>query len=237
MKLVIFILSGMFAASVCIAQEKNTVTDADGNVYHTVKIGNQVWTVENLRTTKYNDNTPIALDTLAINWAKGISGEYCYFKNTTNKDSIKKYGALYNWYAVDTKKLAPPGWRVPMNEDWAHLISYLVNNGYNWDGTKIGNKCAKSLAAQSDWQTDKTPGAVGCDLSKNNQSGFSALPGGFRFYGGNFDPFGILGSWWSATDDKEYNHASCYQIYSDYYNFEWLYCTWNSGNSVRLIRN
>ena len=113
----------------------STVKDADGNVYTTVKIGNQVWTVENLRTTKYNDGSAIPLVTDSAAWVNLTTPGYCYYNNTTNADSIKKYGALYNWYAVDTKKLAPAGWHVPTDAEWDTLQNYLIANGYNWDGT------------------------------------------------------------------------------------------------------
>src|ERR1035441_4507351 len=92
-----------------------TVTDIDGNVYQTVKIGNQIWTVENLRVTRFNDGTAIPLDTSTATWDSiwnnGLTiPAYCYYNNMTNTDSIKKWGALYNWYAVNTGKLAPKGW-------------------------------------------------------------------------------------------------------------------------------
>jgi uncharacterized protein (TIGR02145 family) len=173
--------------------DTGTVTDIDGNVYQTVKIGNQVWTVENLRTTRYNDGISINLITDSAAWSKSLirygaawskasKGAYCYYNNMTDADSIKKYGALYNWYAIDTKKLAPKGWHVPTNAEWDTLQNYLIANGYNWDGTTTGNKIAKSMAAQTDWKTDTNPGATGNDLFKNNKSGFSALPGGWRFF-------------------------------------------------------
>jgi uncharacterized repeat protein (TIGR02543 family) len=65
------------------------VTDIDGNVYNTIRIGKQVWTVENLRTTKYNDGTPVTLDTSRKTWADATTAKYCYYNNTTTADSIK----------------------------------------------------------------------------------------------------------------------------------------------------
>ncbi len=177
-----------------------TVTDADGNVYQAVKIGTQVWTVENLWTTKYNDGTPITQDTSAATWSNATTEKFCYYNNTTNTDTIKKYRALYNWYAVDTKKLAPAGWHVPTDAEWNTLQYYLIANGYNWDGTTTGNKIAKSLAAKADWKAFSAPGTIGNNVAENNKSGFSALPGGCRNNDGGF-LFQTLGYWWSATED------------------------------------
>lgn len=183
-----------------------TVTDADGNVYQEVRIGKQVWTVENLRTTKYNDGTPVTLDTSAATWADATTEKYCYYANTTNADSIKKYGALYNWYVVsptNPKKIAPIGLHVPTDTDWKILEKYLVLNGYNWDGTTdtlVPNKIAKSMATKTDWQAWTEPGAVGNDLTKNNRSGFSALGGGYRYNDGKFWYQSSIGYWWSATE-------------------------------------
>ena len=176
------------------------ITDADGNVYQAVTIGKQVWTVENLRTTKYNDGTAIPLVTGDTAWKNLRTPGYCYYNNTSNADSIKKYGALYNWYAVDTKKLAPKGWHVPTYAEWTILENYLIANGYNWDGTTAVNKIAKSMAAKTDWRTAADAGDIGNDLTKNNRSGFSALPGGFRGDNGYFRVIGLYGYWWSATE-------------------------------------
>lgn len=178
-----------------------TVTDADGNVYTTVKIGNQIWTAENLMTTNYNDGERITLVTNNSKWKEFAISEkaaYCWYENEIiNKE---KYGALYNWYSVNTGKLAPKGWHVPTEEEWLELESYLNANSYNWDGTKKGFKIAKALAAKTDWVTDTTLGTIGSDLSKNNLSDFSALPGGFRNDNGFFKGQGSDGYWWSATD-------------------------------------
>jgi uncharacterized protein (TIGR02145 family) len=179
--------------------KQDSVTDIDGNVYHTVRIGTQVWTVENLRTTKYIDGSAIPFVIDNSIWLTHSSPGYCYYNNTTNTDSIKLFGALYNWYAVNTKKLAPSGWHVPMDAEWDTLQNYLIVNGYNWDGTKTGNKIAKSLAARANWWSNSSAGAIGNDLTKNNSSGFSALPAGYRYVVGNFNYIGYFGSWWSAT--------------------------------------
>jgi uncharacterized protein (TIGR02145 family) len=179
-----------------------TVTDADGNVYQTVKIGNQEWMAENLRVTKYNDGTPIPLETSGANWNNATTPKFCYYNNTANADTIKKFGAIYNGYVVSSsnpKKIAVAGWHVPTDAEWSTLQNYLTSNGYNWDGTATNDKTAKSLAAMTGWFPDSTTGVIGCDLTKNNRSGFSALPGGQRDLNGWFDGMGSFGYWWSAT--------------------------------------
>ena len=213
-----------------------SVTDIDGNVYQTVKIGNQVWTVENLRTTKYNDGTPIPLVTDKTAWKNLHTPGYCYYNNTSNADSIRKYGALYNWYAVDTKKLAPKGWHVPTYAEWTILENYLIANGYNWDGTTAGNKIAKSLAEKDYWEPSQYQGHPGNDMSTNNTSGFSGCPGGSRFSDGIFSLLGYNAIWWNAT---EYDASNAY---ISYISFGHEYCRKDpvkksQGEAVRLLSN
>ena len=178
-----------------------TVTDADGNVYHTITIGTQTWMVENLKTTQYNDGTAIPLVTDTTEWTNLSTPAYSWYNNdaATYKN---KYGALYNWYAVNTGKLAPTGWHVPTDAEWTTLENYLTANGYNYNGSTSGDYYAKSLAATTDWTTDTKTGDIGDDLTENNRSGFSALPGGYRFLNGTFNYEGFNGYWWSYTEDN-----------------------------------
>jgi len=216
-----------------------TVKDADGNVYKTVKIGNQVWMAENLRTTTFNDGTPIPKITDGDEWSELFTPGYCFFDNLDDTDNIKKYGALYNWYAVNNEKFAPKGWHVPTDSEWTILEKYLVLNGYNWDGTtdtSAENIIAKSLASKTDWYSSTRPGATGNDLTTNNRSGFSALPGGYRHNDGTFSLQSNLGFWWSATESGASN-AWDRNLYYNYFN---LYRTSNHkshGFSVRLLRD
>jgi uncharacterized protein (TIGR02145 family) len=214
-----------------------TVTDTDGNVYQTVKIGNQVWTVENLRTTKYNDGSAIPPVTDGGSWAALATSGYCYYGNTANADSIKKFGALYNWYAANSKKLAPPGWHIPTDAEWDTLRNYLITNGYNWDGSLTDNKIAKAMAAKADWSTSTSSGAIGNDLTFNNRSGFSALPAGFRDNSGSFINIGNVGHWWSVVGVVASGVFDRYLNY-DYENIDRLNIDYfkTCGFSVRLVR-
>lgn len=220
----------------------NMAVDIDGNVYWTVKIGTQVWMIQNLRTTRYNDGSLIPIVTDSAVWPTLTTPGYCYYNNTTNTDSIKKYGVLYNWYAVDTKKLAPAGWRVPTRWDFDTLRSYLITNGFNWDGTTEGNKMAKSLAASTDWKEPDTGiGAVGMDLSKNNRSMFTGLPCGYRFYLiGKFCGMGSDGYWWSSTivTDPGMSPAAWHgSIIFNGVSFFHGHSDKRCGQSVRLLRD
>lgn len=159
-----------------------TMTDQDGNTYKTVTIGTQTWMAENLRTTTYNDGTPIPNVTDDNEWSGLDTGAYCNYNNTTNVDTIATFGRLYNWYAVNTELLAPEGWHVPSTDEWNTLVDYLIANGYNYDGTTSDNKIAKSLAATNTWNTSEESGDIGYDLSTNNSSGFTALATGYRYF-------------------------------------------------------
>lgn len=184
--------------------DTNTVTDIDGNVYHTVTIGTQTWMVENLKTTRYRNGDAIGTTTPAdrdITIETEQKYQWAAYYGDENK--VAKYGRLYTWYAAtDTRNIAPAGWHVPTDADWRTLENYLIANGYNYDGTTTGNKIAKSLAAITDWYTSTIVGAIGNDLTKNNKSGFTALPCGYRSNTGAFiwTRWGFYGSWWSSSD-------------------------------------
>lgn len=173
--------------------------DSEGNNYTTVTIGTQTWMAENLKTTRYNDGTSIPLTTDMTTWSIETSPGYCWYNN----DSItykKIYGALYNYYTVKTGKLAPTGWHVPTDTEWTIMESFLIANGYNYDGTITGSKVAKSMASTNDWQVYSVIGTIGYDLTKNNNSGFSACSAGNRWRDGSFNYKGIGGFWWSLTE-------------------------------------
>lgn len=206
-----------------------TMTDQDGNVYKTVTIGTQTWMAENLRTTTYNDGTPIPNVTGNSEWANLNTGAWCAYQNdNSNADT---YGLLYNWYAVDdSRNIAPEGWHVPTHDEFGVLTNYLRANGYN-----IG----KSLASKTGWNSFTNPGTVGYDMSKNNASGFSALPAAYRYsYNGRFDYLGSSSEWWSATKYGKrgalaYNHGltnTDNRLTSGYRDLR-------AGLSVRLIKD
>jgi uncharacterized protein (TIGR02145 family) len=159
-----------------------TVTDADGNIYKTVKIGNQTWMAENLRTTQYNDSTSISNIKDEDAWASLSYGAYCNYNNTKSLDSIATFGRLYNWYAVNSEILAPEGWHVATDEDWQELSDYA-------GGNSIAGAILKE-AGLSHWLTPNTDAL--------NSSGFTAVPAGIRSNTGIFSNTGSYCYFWSS---------------------------------------
>ncbi len=185
--------------------EVTTVTDYDGNVYQTIVIGTQTWMVENLKVTHYRNGDEIDNITDNTAWIGLTDGAYCWYDNDiANKAD---YGALYNWYAVaDSRNIAPTGWHVPIDSEWSTLITFLL-------GAEVaGGKMKETGFAH--WDSPNT-GAT-------NQSGFTALPGGYRYGGeGTFARMGGWGYWWSNTPITESSawyrwiesgHANAYRI-------------------------
>jgi uncharacterized protein (TIGR02145 family) len=168
-------------ALLTLTTQAQTVTDIDGNVYNTVTIGTQVWFKENLKTTKYNDNVTIPNVTDNTAWSKLTTGAYCDYKNTPSNSSV--YGRLYNWYSVKTNKLCPTGWHVPSNDEWLALATHL--GGLEITGGKLKE------TGTTHWISPNT-GAT-------NETGFSALPGGYRYNVGDYGYIGLESHWWSTT--------------------------------------
>jgi uncharacterized protein (TIGR02145 family) len=220
---ILSLLVGIFSIfSSCSTEENNinvTVTDIDGNVYHTVTIGTQVWMVENLKTTKYRDGTSIPKVPGGIQWSNLTTGVYCD-NNTVNHSTT--YGRLYNWYAVnDSRKIAPTGWHVPTDAEWTTLTTYL--GGESVAGGKLKE------AGITHWQSPNS-GAT-------NESGFSALPGGDLYsLNGTLYNLTDYGTWWSSTG---YFIASAWtrvmqNVESNVYRGHFEKC---NGYSVRCLRD
>jgi len=215
-----------------------SISDIDGNTYKTVVIGTQTWIVENLKVTKYNDGTTIPNVTDNTEWANLTTGAYCNYDN--DQSNVAIYGALYNWYAVETEKLCPTGWHVPTDAEWTQMENYLADNGYNYDDTTGGgrDKIAKALASSSGWNSYTGTGTVGnTDYpAKRNASGFTALPGGYRGSNGAFCGIGTNGYWWSATDGNVTYAWFRFMIYS-YSNVSRFSFYKEVGLSVRCVRD
>jgi len=167
------------------------IKDVDGNEYQYVNIGTQTWMVENLKTTKYRDGTPIPQIQESLDWLKLTTGAYSNYQNVpTNADT---YGRLYNWYAVcDSRNIAPEGWHVATVVEWRTLISYL--GGIDAAIYKLKE------TGTTHWRSPNT-GAT-------NEYKFTALPGGFCNENLNFMSIGVIGDWWGFTQD--FSSTVCY---------------------------
>jgi uncharacterized protein (TIGR02145 family) len=195
-----------------------SVNDVDGNTYKTVTIGTQIWMAENLKTTKYNDNTSLPLVIDNTEWTHIITPGYCWYNN--NASTYKAtYGALYNWYAVNTKKLCPSGWHVPTYAQWAIMATYL--GGENVAADKLKE------ASEAHW--------IRPNAGVTNETGFTALPSGGRI-NGTFEGIGVACGWWSATEYDVVN-ARCLLIDDDnVYLFD-ADVDKSQGFSVRCIKD
>ncbi len=201
------------------AKTGEPLTDYDGNEYNTVQIGDQVWMKENLKTTKYNDGTAIPLVPDPAIWKNLTTPGYCWYNNdeASYKDT---YGALYNWYVVNTGNLCPSGWHVPSQDEWAILISYL--GGESVAGGKL--KETGTLY----WVYPNT-GAT-------NESGFTALPGGSRESSSDFELISYFGYWWSSTEylSTKARNLGLYSEFSGVYN---VYDNKEIGFSIRCVKD
>jgi uncharacterized protein (TIGR02145 family) len=194
------------------------VADIDGNLYTTVTIGTQTWMQQDLKATRYNDGAPIPNVTDAAAWAGLTTPGYCWYDN--NAVYKTTYGALYNWYAINTGKLAPKGWHVPTNAEWTTLSTYLGGDGVS------GGKLKE--AGLDHWLTPNT-GAT-------NETGFSALANGFRSTVG-FNARIEQCGWWSATESGSSTAYDCRLVYiGSQMVRDWGYVK-GCGFSVRLIKD
>jgi uncharacterized protein (TIGR02145 family) len=105
------------------------------------------WMAGNLKTTSYSDGTPIPNITDNDSWAILTTGAYCNYDNLESNAAI--YGRLYNWYAINTGKLAPEGWHVATDDEWNILENFLLSNGYNYDGTKDEDDMPNRICAKT----------------------------------------------------------------------------------------
>jgi len=194
--------------------------DEDGNSYSVVTIGNQTWMAENLKTTKYNNGTDIPIVTDITTWINLTTSAYCWYNN----DQVSfgsKYGALYNWYSVESNNLCPTGWHVPAKSEWGILTDFL--GGSNVAGGKL-----KEIGT-THWNNPNT--------DATNESGFTALPGGSRNdFDGNYVSNGLWGGWWTATVVGTSNAWTLKLRYSDGTVY-WPFYHFQSGYSVRCLRN
>jgi uncharacterized protein (TIGR02145 family) len=152
-----------------------------------VNIGKQVWMSENLKTTRFNDGKPIQLVASDKAWKELKTPAYCWYKDDIKNKDL--FGALYNWYTVNSKKLCPVGWHVSTDAEWEAMIEYI--GGLSTAGDKLKEK---GVAHWENYLSQAT-----------NDYDFTALPGGMRYFTGDFPIFGnSYAIWWTSTVFSEY---------------------------------
>lgn len=172
----------------CEKDQGARITDIDGNEYDTVRISTQVWMKENLRTTRLNDGIEIPLVPDATEWGLLKTPGYCWYGNNEAFFTLNHYGALYNYYAVNTGKLCPKGWHVPTNSDWLELAAYV---GWDSGGGKL--------------REEGTVNWANPNSSATNETGFSALPGGYRnAYYKDYNKFRYNAYFWKANSNDTF---------------------------------
>ena len=198
------------------------ITDKDGNTYKTVKIGTQLWIAENLNVAQFRNGDTIPEVRTNEEWEKAGAlrkPAWCYYDD--DPENGKKYGKLYNWWAVnDPRGLAPEGWHIPKKEELTKL--------YNFLGKKYRQDINKVMKATSGWNDDG---------NGTNKSGFAGLPGGYRnFAGGTSNGIGYYGYWWSSSDSGGYFAFIHSLTYTDTNVFGGTKY-WACGLSVRCVRD
>ncbi|MEI6677648.1 MAG: fibrobacter succinogenes major paralogous domain-containing protein [Mariniphaga sp.] len=198
-----------------------TLKDIDGNDYKTIKYGLQEWTASNLNVSKFINGDVIPQAKTDEEWIKSGSESkpaWCYFDN--DPENGKKFGKLYNWYAISDKRgLAPKGWLIPVSADWMTLVKN--NLGVDVAGIKLKSKAG--------WK------------SKNGTDniGFTALPGGVRDESGAFKNLSTKCQWWANSEPVEVKKSNLiYSLLLEDYNVQVSYLKMKkeSGLSVRCIK-
>ena len=189
--------------------------DADSNSYYTTTIGTQTWMTENLKTTKFNDGTPISNVIADTSWTSLTAPAYCVVSTMWRV-------LFYNWFAVNTGRLCPIGWHVPTDSDWETLIIYLGG------ASVAGGKLKAMSDSYAYWQIPNT-GAT-------DEVYFRATACGCRANNGTLYSLHETGYWWS---DNEYNTNSawCQVMYYTSASIDRTYIDKKFGYSVRCIQD
>jgi uncharacterized protein (TIGR02145 family) len=170
--------------------EAMSVKDTDGNIYKTIMLRDSVWMAENLRTTKFNDGTPIPLIKDRGAWKETKSPGYGWYKE--DADYRKSVGAIYNWHAVATKKLCPTGWHVPTDKEWFDMMEYAGTEERSGD-----NAARLKEEGTTHW---KSP-----NEGATNAISFNALPAGEISYFYKEEEMGTKATWWTSSEDRSDN--------------------------------
>lgn len=193
--------------------------DLEGECPGTITICNQTWMLKNLDVTTYRNGDPIPQVSDITAWRNLTTGAWCYYENDLSNGPV--YGKLYNWYAVnDPRGLAPSGWHVPSHAEWNTLINCL--GGISIAGGKLKE------TGTTHWLTP--------NLGATNSSGFTGLPGGYRYFNGVFYYVGNFGIYWSSTagNPTEVLARALNSASEGVYLYSWFK---QAGFSVRCVKD
>jgi uncharacterized protein (TIGR02145 family) len=209
-----------------------SVSDIDGNIYKTVQIGDQTWMTENLRTTRFNDGTPIAIVKDNTEWCGTAlnleSAKRTWYNNDSATYNIKN-GIIYNGFSVGFNKICPVGWRVPSDDDWKKMEIFLGMSVKQADAENTrGTNEGLQLKDLSEW----SDGGNGF-----NTSSYSGLPGGMRAPLGTFTGTGSLGQWWSSTKHVQYDYLWTRTLTADSKAVTRTLDGMQGGCSIRCLKN
>ena len=214
------------------AIETGTLTDIDGNVYKTVKIGTKWWMAENLKTQRYRNGDSINF--ISQNkpnsvWSNLNTGAYCLIDD--------KYGFLYNYYTItDSREIAPEGWHIPDDNEWKEMEIYLGMSQedagkLNWRGTDQGNKLKIVGGNTTYWANSSDI----YQIFGTNESGFTAIGSACRMFDGQWGTITHNAFWWSSSLSED---QACYRgLDYDKANVFRYYGPKNYGFSIRCVKN
>jgi len=214
-----FLLIFFFAGCSNDDEIKGPPTDGDGNTYTSVTIGDQEWLVENLKTTKLNDGTTIPEVADNGDW-NGLQSPGMSWYDNDESQYNEAYGALYNWYVVETGKVCPKGWHVASAEEWQSLFDFLGDS----PASQLKEKGNSHWSLQNDDAT--------------NSTGFTARPGGYRSAANGFRDLGVYGYWWSSSfDPNNSNRKFGREMNAFSIDGSEVVYTGNFGMSIRCIKD
>ncbi len=231
MKKILFFIIYVLTTQICHGQPlKDTLVDIDGNVYHTVKIGTQIWTVENLKVTHFRNGDSITNLANGKEWGLCKTAAYCNLLDSVSTSEI--YGRLYNWYALsDPRFICPEGWHIPSDEEWNVMEKYLDNSTDTTStgvrGANLACKLKDNTGSWSQWNQDH---------GSTNESGFTALPNCQRDYFGKFKGLYKEALFWTSTSYN--NDFAFYRLLSYLGNeVDRNFTNKNVGAAIRLVKD
>ncbi len=203
----------------------------DGNTYATILIGDQVWMAENMAYLPSVVGSGTGSETTPYYYVYGYDGTNVADAKVTANNST--YGVLYNWAAVmagsasstanpsGIQGVCPKGWHLPSDAEWTQLTDYLG---------------VDSLAGAKLKETGTTHWAS-LNPVATNETGFTALPGGYRGIDGTFFGIGYYGYWWSASEGRAARAWDRYMTQSGYSGVYRYDDRKELGISVRCVRD